>query len=226
MATLIYLPDTPQKSLDIPLNNRAEEFSRNRPSLDWFTSTLQPLKFSHLSQRHSLPSSSSSSGHRIALCKPSLLSPLFNSSQLQPAQLPKPQDLDSTPVCPQRHSEFCVPSEGLLYQHCTWESVCLSRPPGTTHLHRKKLPPSSLCHLQAMNLQEIFHGKQLENKMPWGKCFKSSCWTRVVACATLEAKAGGWRAWDQLGLQSEAVASLDNLVRPYFKIKRNKGLGI
>lgn len=168
MATLIYLPDTPQKSLDIPLNNRAEEFSRNRPSLDWFTSTLQPLRFSHLSQRHSLPSSSSSSGHRIALCKPSLLSPLFNSSQLQPAQLPKPQDLDSTPVCPQRHSEFCVPSEGLLYQHCTWESVCLSRPPGTTHLHRKKLPPSSLCHLQAMNLQEIFHGKQLENKMPWG----------------------------------------------------------
>lgn len=47
-----------------------------------------------------------------------------------------------------------------------------------------------------------------------------------MACATLEAKAGGWRTWDQLGLQSESVASLDNLVRPYFKIKRNKGLGI
>lgn len=94
MAMLIYLPDVTQKSLGIPLNNRAEEFSRNRTSLDWFTSTLQPLKFSHLSQRHSLPSSSSSSRYRIALCKTSLLSPLFNSSQLQPAQLLKPQDLD------------------------------------------------------------------------------------------------------------------------------------
>lgn len=130
MVMLIYLPDMPHKSLDIPLNSRTEEFSRNRTSLDWFTllSTLQPLKFSHLSQRHSLlPLPLGTEQLCVSLLFSHACSIHHNFNLFSSRSL-RTWTSHSTPVCPQEHREFCAPSKGLLHKHFAWESFWLSHP--------------------------------------------------------------------------------------------------